>query len=257
MANLKALLFDVDGTLANTERDGHRVAFNTAFKEAGLDWHWDEPLYGALLKVTGGKERVRHYLEKFNREFEKPDNLDQFIASLHQSKTRCYVELLEKGAIPLRNGVRRLLKEAENAGMRMAVVTTTTPENVAALLENSLGHGSEAPFEVIAAGDVVPAKKPAPDIYTWAMEQLNLKPEQCLAVEDSDNGLRSALSSGVRSVVVTVNGYTQGESFDNASLVVDQLGEQPGECSKLAGDFAPVSIIDLDLLKKLHGAVWE
>ena len=257
MANLEALLFDVDGTLADTERDGHRVAFNTAFKEAGLDWHWDEPLYGALLEVTGGKERIRHYLENFNRGFEGPDDLDHFIASLHQAKTRYYVELLEKGAIPLRNGVRRLLKEAECAGMRLALVTTTTPENVTALLENSLGHGSEALFEVIAAGDIVPAKKPAPDIYTWAMEQLNLKPEQCLALEDSYNGLRSALSSGVRSVVVTVNGYTVDESFDNASLVVDQLGEQPGECNKLAGDFEPVSIIDLDLLKSIHDAAWE
>lgn len=256
MAQLEALLFDVDGTLADTERDGHRVAFNSAFFDAGLDWQWDEALYGELLAVTGGKERIRHYLDTYNKTFQRPDDLDGFIASLHQSKTRFYVELLETGQIPMRNGVRRLLDEAQASGLRLAVVTTTTPENVTALLENGLGRGSEGMFEVIAAGDVVPAKKPAPDIYIWAMEQMNLQPNQCLALEDSHNGLRSVLAADIRSLVVTVNGYTQDEDFTGASLVVDQFGEVAGDCSKLAGEIEPVELIDIALLRRVHTAAW-
>ncbi|MEJ1296392.1 MAG: HAD family hydrolase [Candidatus Sedimenticola sp. (ex Thyasira tokunagai)] len=256
MAELEALLFDVDGTLADTERDGHRVAFNSAFDEVGLDWHWDEALYGKLLSVTGGKERIRHYLDVYNKEFERPVDLDSFIASLHQSKTGFYVGMLERGEIPMRNGVRRLLSEAQACGLRLAVVTTTTPENVTALLENGLGKGSEAMFEVIAAGDVVPAKKPAPDIYLWAMEQMNLRPDQCLALEDSHNGLRSVLSAKICSVVVTVNGYTRDEDFTGASLVVDQFGEKADECNKLAGEIEPVKIVDIDLLQRVHTMAW-
>ncbi len=158
MAELQALLFDVDGTLADTERDGHRVAFNMAFDEAGLDWDWDEALYGDLLAVTGGKERIRYYLDKFNTEFEKPENFDDFVKGLHAAKTKFYTQLLSEGKIPLRTGVERLIQEARDAGMRMAVVTTTTPANVTALLTNTLGDDSESWFEVIAAGDIVPAK---------------------------------------------------------------------------------------------------
>ncbi|MCW9088172.1 MAG: HAD hydrolase-like protein, partial [Gammaproteobacteria bacterium] len=165
MSTLKALLFDVDGTLADTERDGHRVAFNRAFSEAGLDWEWSEELYGKLLAVTGGKERIRYYLDSFNTGFVPPAELDSFIAGLHQAKTRHYVEMLSSGAIPLRPGVKRLISEAREAGMRLAVATTTTPENVSALLENAMAPDAMDWFEVIAAGDVVPAKKPAPDIY--------------------------------------------------------------------------------------------
>ncbi|MES9855461.1 MAG: HAD-IA family hydrolase [Sedimenticola sp.] len=257
MAELKALLFDVDGTLADTERDGHRVAFNSAFAKAGLSWQWNEALYGELLSVTGGKERIRHYLDVYNREFERPVDLDGFIASLHQSKTDFYVGLLERGEIPMRNGVRRLLDEAQASGLRLAVVTTTTPDNVTALLENGLGKGSEMMFEVIAAGDVVPAKKPAPDIYLWAMDQMNLRADQCLALEDSHNGLRSVLSAQIRSLVVTINGYTRDEDFTGASLVVDQLGETADGSNKLAGEIEPVNLIDIDLLQRVHTAAWS
>ena len=151
MAELAALIFDVDGTLADTERDGHRVAFNRAFADAGLDWEWSVELYGKLLAVTGGKERIRHYLDHFNTAFERPDGLDEFIAGLHAAKTEHYTRMLSEGLIPLRSGVKRLLQEARDAGMRLAIATTTTPANVSALLNYSLAPDAADWFEVIAA----------------------------------------------------------------------------------------------------------
>ncbi len=252
MAELKALLFDVDGTLADTEKDGHRVAFNLAFEKAGLDWHWDEALYGELLAVTGGKERIRFYLEKFNTDFEKPKNFDDFVKGLHASKTDFYTQLLAEGAIPLRTGVERLIQEAKEAGMRMAVVTTTTPANVTALLESTLGPGSESWFEVIAAGDIVPAKKPAPDIYHWAMEQMKIMPEGAIAFEDSSNGIQSSSAAGVKTLI-TINDYTKEDDFSKAYIVLDHLGEPDQPHQVLAGQ-APKdqNYVDLDWVKAMH-----
>ena len=181
MPCLKALLFDVDGTLADTERDGHRVAFNRAFQEAGLDWDWTVEIYGKLLEVTGGKERIKHYLNLYRPDFTAPGDLDEFIAGLHKSKTRHYVNLLENAEIPLRPGVKRILQEARAAGLRLAIATTTTPVNVSALLTNTLGAESLDWFDVIAAGDIVPQKKPASDIYEYAMQHMSLTPDECIA----------------------------------------------------------------------------
>lgn len=251
MSELKALIFDVDGTLADTERDGHRIAFNKAFAEAGLDWDWSEALYGELLAVTGGKERIRYYLDKFNTGFERPEALDEFIAGLHKAKTKHYTQMLAEGAIPMRPGVKRLINEAREAGMRLAVATTTTPENVSALLEHALEKGSMEWFEVIAAGDIVPAKKPAPDIYTWALEQMGLQPEECIAFEDSRNGILSSLAAELKTII-TINGYTAEDDFSGAAIVLDQMGE-PGEgFSVLAGDAGDSQFLDLALVKRLH-----
>ena len=175
MSELHGLLFDVDGTLADTERDGHRIAFNRAFAAAGLNWEWDDALYGELLRVTGGKERIRHYLDSYLPDFKRPQAYDAFVGGLHQAKNVIYGELLATGGIPLRPGVRRLLNEARAVGLRLAVATTTSPENVSALLTHALAADGESWFEVIAAGDIVPAKKPAPDIYTWALQVWALK----------------------------------------------------------------------------------
>lgn len=248
---LEALLFDVDGTLADTEKDGHRVAFNLAFEEAGLDWHWDEDLYGELLAVTGGKERIKYYLDRFNTDFEKPENFDDFVKGLHAAKTAHYTRLLGEGRIPLRPGVARLINEAREAGLRLAIATTTTPENVTALLENTLGPESIEWFEVIAAGDIVPAKKPAPDIYTWAMEQMGVAPEQCLAFEDSENGIRSSTAANL-ATLVTINDYTREHDFSDAALVLDHLGEPDQPFTVLAGDAGDHTHVTVDLLRDLH-----
>ncbi|MDJ0778184.1 MAG: HAD-IA family hydrolase [Gammaproteobacteria bacterium] len=218
---IEAFVFDVDGTLADSERDGHRVAFNLAFAEAGLDWHWDEDTYGALLSVTGGKERIRH----FARTRGLLQDLDpQFDALLHAAKTRHYVALLEGHAIALRAGVERLLNEAREAGIRLAIATTTTPQNVAALLASTIGEHSIGWFEVIGAGDVVPRKKPAPDIYRYVLAKMRLDARQCLAFEDSGNGLRASLGAGLKTVI-TRNGYTRDDDFTGAALVLDSLGD--------------------------------
>jgi len=248
--SLEALIFDVDGTLADTERDGHRVAFNQAFAEAGLDWHWDVPMYGELLSVTGGKERMRFYLDRYRPDWPRPPDLGQRIAALHAAKTRHYTALLARGGIPMRPGVSRLLDEARDNGVRLAIATTTTPENVTALLEHALNPKAVSWFEVIAAGDIVPAKKPAPDIYHYALKALNLRPDQCLAFEDSENGIRSSLGAGLRTVI-TVNDYTRGHDFTGAALVLDQLGDPQAPCKALAGPAPKNGYFDLALARQL------
>lgn len=225
MKKLTALLFDVDGTLADTEADGHRVAFNKAFIEAGLDWHWSIELYGKLLAVTGGKERIKFYVEDFLGGFAPKDNIGlvQFAATLHKRKTYFYLEMLKQGEIPLRPGVKQLLNEAREAGLRLGIATTTTPENVTYLLTSTLGEESLAWFEVIAAGDIVAAKKPAPDIFLYAMEQMGIAADETLAFEDSENGIRSSMGASLRTIITT-NSYTLKHDFSGALIVLDQMG---------------------------------
>lgn len=251
VAPLKALIFDVDGTLADNERDGHRVAFNLAFREAGLDWQWDVPTYDRLLKVFGGKERIRHFIETSCRDFDPPVDLDGFVRDLHRRKTGHYRQLLGAGAILLRPGVERLLREARAAGLKLAVASTTSPENVALLLRNTLGDDGVAWFEVIAAGDIVANKKPAPDIYRTALERLRLEAADCLVIEDTEAGLASASAAGL-TTVITVNEATRHQDFSGAALVVDQLGEPGQPFEVLAGDAHGATRVDIALLRRIH-----
>lgn len=246
---MEALLFDVDGTLADTERDGHRPAFNQAFEDFGLDWHWDEALYGKLLKVTGGKERIRYYVEHFCPNYEKPRDFDDLVAELHKAKTRIYTDILAEGRIPMRPGVKRLLEEARDSGVRLAIATTTSPENVSALLQHSLAEDAEDWFDLIAAGDVVPAKKPAPDIYFWALRELELGPQQCVAIEDSRNGLRASMGAGIKTLI-TINDYTAQEEFDGALAVLSDLGEPHAPYKLIAGQACDKGYVDVALVKK-------
>lgn len=242
----------MDGTLADTERDGHRVAFNQAFAEAGLDWEWNVPLYGDLLAVTGGKERMRHYVERYRPDQHRPD-LDQLIARLHAAKTGHYTSLVARAGIPLRPGVRRLLDEARARGVLLAIVTTTTADNVVSLLEHALPRGADGWFAVIGAGDVVAAKKPAPDIYHYVLDRLGVPPADCIAFEDSENGLRSARAAGL-TTVVTITDYSRDHDLRGAALLLDHLGDPGQPCHPISdprGALHGAGQVDLEVLGRL------
>jgi len=253
---LKALIFDVDGTLADTERHGHRIAFNRAFADAGLDWVWDETLYGELLSVTGGKERMLHFIRDYHPALPvgAADDINGFVARLQASKTRHYIALVRHGEITPRPGVLRLLREAYTSGLRLAIATTSSYENVEALLL-SFGADVLGWFEVIGAGDTVPVKKPAADIYLYVLAKLGLAAAECLAIEDSDNGFLAAQRAAIP-VVVTLNDYTAHQQFDGALVVVDYLGEPGLPLTCLTGRLEPdCCLLDVAALKRLHASV--
>ena len=212
---LRALIFDVDGTLAETE-ELHRLAFNAAFEHAQLPWAWDVLLYTRLLEVTGGKERIRHYVST-HAPAETLD--DTAIARLHADKTERYTRMVAAGRCALRPGIEQVLADATAQGVRLAIATTTSRPNIDALLSATLGRN---PFEVVAAGDEVAAKKPAPDVYQLALQRLGLPPEDCLAIEDTVNGLRSAQGAGL-ACVLTPSLYGGAGPFPGAAAVVDVL----------------------------------
>jgi len=247
---LQALIFDVDGTLANTERDGHLVAFNLAFKELGLDWVWSNELYHKLLDVTGGQLRIKHYVNNYLPEF-KTDDLDAFALSLHQLKTKIYVRIVDEGAMPLRPGVTRLFQEARAAGLRMAIATTTTPANVVALISNTLGEEALGWFEVIGAGDVVPNLKPAGDIYSYVLDQMNLDASECIAFEDSHNGIVSATHANLKTII-TVNEYTDTHDFTGAVVILNNLGELNQPFEMIEGNPTESTFVDVSYLQELH-----
>lgn len=250
-SSLQALIFDMDGTLADTEAHGHRVAFNAAFRDFGLDWDWDLATYGTLLSVAGGKERIALYLSRYRPDFRHPD-LPGFIAALHQAKTRHFQRLLEAGEIPLRPGVARLIAETRGAGFRLAIATTAALEGVVTLLETALGSDSPSWFDAIGAGDVVPRKKPAPDIYLWVLERMKLRAEACLAIEDSGPGLRAASGAGL-ATIITVSDYTREQDFSGATLVLSDLGEPDVPFRVLRGDAAEFDFVSVEALRAWHG----
>lgn len=249
MKTLEALIFDVDGTLAETERDGHRVAFNQAFQEFGLPWHWPVGLYGQLLGVAGGKERIHYYMHRYQPKFEAED-IDELVIALHQAKAKHFQALIESNVIPLRPGVRRLIEAARKEGIRLAIATTSAKDSVMPLLEQLLGPESPGWFEAIAAGDMVPAKKPAPDIYNLVVSTMDLNPATCLVIEDSQQGLEAATAAGL-TTVVTVNDYTRNHTLTSARLVINHLGEPNLPFKVLQGQAAKAYYFSLDLAQTL------
>lgn len=248
---LKAVIFDVDGTLADSEPSGHRIAFNRAFDEFGLDWHWSPRLYGELLTVAGGKERIRHYAATHAPDLLGRVDLDTWIARLHRVKSEIYANLVLSGVVPLRPGVARLIHELRGSGMRLAIATTTTPSSLSSLIMANFGHDMMTLFEVIGAGDVVRHKKPAPDIYRWVLRQMDLAPEECLVIEDSRAGLAAAAAAGI-ATVVTVSTYSAGEAFDDALSVVSDLGESSAPSAHLGGLPLAGNYVDLAQLLAWH-----
>ena len=233
---LKALIFDVDGTLADTE-EAHRAAFNAAFRDAGFTWHWSETVYTDLLAVSGGKERIRHYWQLVDPIGAAAANADASIAALHACKTRHYERLAGGGQLALRPGILRLIREAEQARLSLAIATTTTSANIDALLRTPLGRDWRSLFSAVCDAGSAENKKPAPDVYHAALAALALPPDACLALEDSDNGLYAARAAGIPTLV-TPTAYTRGQRFDGALLRIDDLGG-----------------IDLAALRSLHADI--
>lgn len=221
---MQALIFDCDGVLVDTERDGHRVAFNDAFTKAGFGFTWDVELYGRLLLIAGGKERMRHYFDTVGWPDEATDQ-DAFLAEMHKSKTQIFSDLIASGRLPLRPGVLRLVDEAIAAGIRLGVCTTSAPKSIDAVLD-LMGPERKRKFEFVLAGDIVSRKKPDPEIYELALSKLGLPPGECIVIEDSRNGLLAATAAGLP-CFVTTSTYTVDEDFSEAVGIAAELGDPP------------------------------
>ncbi|ULQ45902.1 HAD-IA family hydrolase [Flagellatimonas centrodinii] len=252
---LKAILFDVDGTLADTESLGHRPAYNRAFRQMGLGFRWGPKLYRKLLRQPGGRERLRHYILKY-----QPDlgthraavdaDLDQWVAEVHALKSKYFRRFMRRGQVPLRPGIARLMREAHDAGVRLAIVTNASRKTLNPVLKFIMGPALCSVIEVVASGEEVGHKKPAPDLYRLAMARLGLTAADCVALEDSEMGLRAARAAGLPAVV-TVNDDTREQDFSGAALVVSSLGEPGAPSCVLRGAGGPLPWVTLDTLRHL------
>ena len=247
--SLQALIFDVDGTLAETE-ELHRKAFNRAFGNAGLGWIWDRPLYRELLAVSGGRERILHYISEHDPALSQRENLVEWVAALHQAKTALYTGMIAAGEIELRPGVERLIREARQEGLRLAIATTTSMTNITALFDATLGPEALSWFEVIGAAEQASVKKPDPSVYLWVLEQLALPATNCVAIEDTHNGVRAASGAGIP-VLVTQSYYSEGEDFSGALAVLSDLGEtqQPSHEANCVDADGTSSCVDMEQLR--------
>ncbi len=220
---LEAIIFDCDGVLVDTERDGHRLAFNMAFRDLRIDLEWSVDQYKELVKIAGGKERMRYF---FNQT-EWPDvaeEKDQFITNLHKKKTAHFLNIIQSGRMQLRPGVKRLIDEAIGYNIKLAVCSTSNENSVNMIVDSLLGNERREYFSAILAGDIVTRKKPSPDIYTLCAERLSIYPSMCVVVEDSRNGLLAAKAAGFN-CLITKNEYTAEENFEEADMVIDELGD--------------------------------
>jgi len=251
MAEIKGFFFDQDGVIIDTERDGHRVAFNRTFKEFGFEVEWDVETYHQLLQISGGKERLRHYLR--HKGFGKPVDAEEeyeLIKSLHKRKTDLFIELIESGSLPLRPGVKRFMREVNDLGPVLGICTTSNERAAKAIAYDIL---SDIRFDFVLAGDIVKMKKPDPEIYLLALEKSRLKAEECVVIEDSHNGVKSVKAAGMH-VVVTTNLYTEREDLSQADLVVSCLGDPEGERGTLVRGNLPFDgVLRAQQLIKYYG----
>lgn len=247
MQPLKAIIFDVDGTLANTE-ETHRQAFNSAFTEFGLDYQWSEQEYTRLLSISGGRERILAYLKANNYDHRGRQNLRDFALRIHQRKSEVYREKLIAGHIGLRSGVSRLIEEAKRNDVKLGIATATSTANVETLLTNTMGAGAMDQFDAVVTCDIVKDKKPSPVVYQFALAELGLGAETCIAIEDTANGNRAARASGLKTVITT-HAFTIDNDFTGASLVVDQLGEPDMPFDVISGNANGGHYVDIDLLQ--------
>jgi HAD superfamily hydrolase (TIGR01509 family) len=226
MAQIKGFFFDQDGVIIDTEKDGHRVAFNQTFKKFGFDFEWSVDEYHDLLQIGGGKERMKHYLHTrgFGREV-IPEEEDTLIKSLHLAKTDTFIQLIESKQLPLRPGIHRMMKEINSRGYVLGVCTTSDQRAAQAVAEIIL---NDIKFNFVLAGDIVSKKKPDPEIYNLALKQSGLKSNECIVFEDSQNGVAAAKAAGMH-VVATTNFYTEQEDLSKADIIVTCLGDRDGE----------------------------
>ncbi len=237
MPKLSAIFFDQDGVIIDTERDGHRVSFNETFKAFGYNFEWGVDEYHELLQIAGGKERMKHYMhEKGLTAGMKPEEVDELIKKMHRYKTDKFIEMIESGQLPLRPGIRRFMREANQAGLVIGVCTTSDVKAAQAIAYKVL---ADIKLQFVLAGDMVTRKKPDPEIYNLALKNCALSPAECIVVEDSRNGLLAARNAGLR-VVVTTNPYTEKEDLHEADLILTSLGDEGGEKGKLVkGSLGP------------------
>lgn len=253
---MTTLIFDCDGVLADTERDGHRVAFNETFREFGLPVEWSEEEYAAKLRIAGGKERMASLLTpEFVRANGLPEDADGQAVELarwHKRKTAIYTDMVAAGKLPTRPGIHRIIGEAQDAGWTLAVASTSAEPSVRAILERAAGTERAERFDLVLAGDIVEHKKPAPDIYLMALERLGVPAAETLVIEDSRNGLLAATAAGLR-CLMTVNGYTEEEDNSEAILVVTSLGDPSRERTRIIanrGAARPADYITLTDLER-------
>jgi HAD superfamily hydrolase (TIGR01509 family) len=248
MSPIKAVFFDIDGVIIDTERDGHRVSFNMTFKEFGFTDEWSVDYYHELLQVAGGKERMKHHWQ--TKGFSRPvpeSEIDELIKAMHKRKTEIFVDLIESLKLPLRAGVHRFMQEAMRSGLKIAVCTTSNEKAAKAVTEKAL---PDIKFDLVLAGDVVSKKKPDPEIYNLALTKTGLTPDEAFVVEDSKNGLAAAKAAGIR-VVVTTNGYTEKEDVSAGDIIVSCLGDPEGEKGRLRkGDLKFDGVLHVDQVVK-------
>lgn len=252
---LKALLFDVDGTLADTEPYGHLPAYNAAFEEAGLEWRWSRELYRELLWQPGGRERLSHYIRKHKPKLgahkaSATKDPESWVSDIHAIKSRHFRKRVRDGKVPLRSGVRRLMHEARAAGLKLAIVTNASQRSLKPFLEHTLGEELLDEVTEVVSGEQVAHKKPSPDLYLEALRRLQLRADECIAIEDSEMGMRAARDAGI-TTLITLNDDTRGHDFSDANMVVSQLGECVEPIEVVKGEAQGQVCVTLDMLRSL------